>query len=93
MTRATAVLGGLASLVVALAALAFALWATSAGTVLAGLAKAVVLALAAGGIAAACGGLRVASQGIPSRSWLLHGLAFVLACTSYIVALAIAETA
>ena len=86
-------LGGLAALVLALAAFAFALWATSAGSVVAGLGKAVVLALAGGGIAAACGGLNVASQGIPSRSWLLHGLAFVLAVASYAIALGIAETA
>ena len=91
MRRETAVLGGLAALVVALAAFAFALWATSAGSVVAGLGKAIVLALAGGGIAAACAGLSVASQGIPARSWLLHGLAVLLAVTSYTLALSIAE--
>ena len=91
--RTTALLGGLAALVLAVAAFVFALWATSAGSVVAGLGKAVVLTLAGGGIASACGGLNVASQGIPSRSWLLHGLAFLLAVTSYTIALGIAETA
>ena len=89
MTRPTAMLGGLA----ALAAFAFALWATSAGSVVAGLGKVVVLALAGTAIAAACGGLHVASQGIPSRSWLLHGMAIVLAVASYALALGIAENA
>jgi hypothetical protein len=91
--RTAAILGGLAALVLALAAFAFAFWATSAGSVIAGFGKAVVLALAGGGIAAACGGLNVASQGIASRSWLLHGLAFILAASSYTIALGIAETA
>jgi hypothetical protein len=49
--RTTAMVGGLAALFLALAAFAFARWATSAGSVVAGLAKAVVLALAGGGIA------------------------------------------
>lgn len=51
------------------------------------------LALSGTAIAAACGGLHVASQGIPSRSWLLHGMAVVLAVTSYALALGIAENA
>lgn len=93
VTRSTATLGGLVALVIAVAAFAFALWATSAGSVVAGLGKAVVLALADGAIAAACGGLSVASQGIASRSWLLHGLAVVLAVLSYALALGIAENA
>ncbi|MEA2151135.1 MAG: hypothetical protein QOD69_2965 [Solirubrobacteraceae bacterium] len=86
-------LGGLAALGIALAAFAFALWATSAGSVVAGLGKAVVLALAGAGIAAACGGLTVASRSVPTRSRLIHGLAIVLAVTSYALTLGIAENA
>jgi hypothetical protein len=74
------------------AAFAFGPWATSAGSVIVGFGKAVVLALAVGGIAAASGGLYVASEGIPSRSWLLHLLAVLLALSSYMLALGIAET-
>ena len=66
---------------------------SSAGSVVAGLGKVVVLALSGTAIAAACGGLHVASQGIPSRSWLLHGMAIVLAVASYALALGIAENA
>jgi hypothetical protein len=84
--------GGLSALVIALTAFAFALWATSAGSVVAGLGRVVVLALAGGPVAAAaCAGLHVASQGIPSRSWLLHGMSVVLAVASYALALGIAE--
>ncbi|MGH2920129.1 MAG: hypothetical protein ACRDLS_16240 [Solirubrobacteraceae bacterium] len=93
MSRAIAVLGGLTALVLALAAFGFALWATDEGSVLGGIGKAAVLALAGSGVAAACGGLAVASQGIPPRAWLLHGLAVVLAVASYALALGIAETA
>jgi len=93
VTRATATLGGLAALVLSLTALGFAMFATADGSTLGGLAKAVVLALSGGAIASACGGLAVATEGIPSRAWLLHGLAVLLAGMSYVVALAIAETA
>ena len=45
VTRATAVFGGLAALLVTLASLGFAMYATGDGSVLGGLGKAVVLAL------------------------------------------------
>lgn len=93
VTRATAVLGGLAALLVTLASLGFAMYATGDGSVLGGLGKAVVLAMSGSGVAAACGGLAVAAEGIASRAWLLHGLAVLLAATSYVVALSIAEMA
>ncbi len=86
-------LGGLFALIVALAAFAFAMWATGDGSVVTGLGKAVVLGLAGGGVAAACFGLNVATQGIPERSWLLHGMAVVLAIASHTLALSIAEHA
>lgn len=93
VTRATAVLGGLAALLITLAAFGFAMFATSEGSALGGLGKAVVLALSASGIAAACGGVAVAAEGIASRAWLLHALAVLLAGASYVVALSIAEMA
>ena len=93
MRRETAILGGLIALLVALASFAFALWATSTGSVIAGLGKGVVLVLAAAGIAVACFGLNVASQGFPQRSWPLHLLAVLLAIASYALALGIAENA
>ena len=92
MTRATATLGGVAALALGLAAFGFAMFATGDGSALGDFAKAVVLALSGGAIAAACGGLAVAIEGIPSRAWLLHCAAMLLAVMSYVVALAIAET-
>jgi hypothetical protein len=93
MTRATAVLGGLAALAITVAAFGFAMYATGDGSSLGRLGKAVVLALSGSAIAAACDGLAVAAEGIASRAWLLHGLAVLLAAMSYVVALGIAETA
>jgi hypothetical protein len=77
----------------ALASLGFALLATGADSVLGGLAKALVLALACAGVAAASGGIAVARNGIPARAWQLHGLALLLAAVSYVVALGVAESA
>ncbi len=93
MTRATALIGGLAALALALPAFGFALWTTADGSVLGEFGRAAVLALAGAAIAAAFGGLTVATRGIASRAWLLHGLSVLLAVSSYVVALGLAETA
>ncbi len=93
VTRATALIGGLAALALALLAFGFALWATGEGSVLGGFARAAVLTLAGAAIAAALGGLTVATRGVASRAWLLHGLSVLLAVSSYAVALGLAETA
>ena len=76
-----------------LASLGFALWATGADSVLGGLARALVLALACASAAAASGGIAVARNGIPARAWQLHGLALLLAAVSYVAALSVAEAA
>lgn len=93
VTRATALIGGLAALAIALMALGFALWATGDGSVLDGFGRAAVLALAGAAIAAAFGGLTVATRGIASRAWLFHGLSVLLAVLSYYLALGLAEIA
>jgi hypothetical protein len=93
VTRATALIGGLAALALALTAFGFALWATGDGSVLGGFGRAAVLAFAGAAIAAAFGGLAVATRSIASRAWLLQGLSVLLAVLSYAVALGLAETA
>ncbi len=91
--RVMAQVAGWGLLAVGCLGVLFAVYITGPESVLSGFWKPVLLALAAGGIAATAGGLVVAYAGIAQRAWLLYGLAVFIHVTWYATAMTVAEHA
>lgn len=89
--RRAAMLTGTAMLGIGALLFLYALYLTVASAVVGVVGRATIFSLATAGVAAAAGGLTVATRGRAERSWPLYGAAIVLHLAWYTLALALAD--